>query len=155
LEDAEIIYANKLITSLSIKGVEVKRSTIHGLGLFATKDFRMKETICPYNGVLIPTTDDDFLEIMNSDYVFELYSGWCIDAQGINSGPGRYINDGIGFKRNNCTFCADVVGKRASVLATRNIKNGEEFLIPYSQNYWKQKNKQLKHLKQLVLADLE
>ena len=76
-------------------------------------------------------------EVPRSSYVLELTETLGIDAARTNTSEGRMVNDArrSGFK-NNVRFSANQRNKTAKLIALRNIKKGEEFLVSYGRNYW-------------------
>jgi hypothetical protein len=74
-----------------------------------------------------------------SAYILELTETLGIDAARTNTAEGRMVNDArrSGLK-NNLRFSANQRNKTAKLIALRNIKKGEEFLVSYGRNYWPQ-----------------
>jgi SET domain-containing protein len=114
------------------KRTVVKRSKIHGRGLYAGRDLPKGEELIEYRGKII--TWDEAQEKYESDdeseegltYFFDLGDGRVID--GADGGNGaRFINHGC---KPNCE-AIDHDG-RIWIHTLRKIKAGEEFLIDYS-----------------------
>lgn len=149
--------------------LQVKKSQVPnaGSGLFANKPgarqneivWKKNAKICPYQGPLITRnqlerkygdTDDTVAE-----YALHIGDGWYIDPYKTNAGVARYANDCHGTDlRCNAKFdtgshkIVDPKKRQAKtfVVATRDIRNGEEILSNYSGNnesasYWKPKKK--------------
>lgn len=118
--------------------VAVKPSTIPGagLGLFATREFKRGEIICPYTGVLQPTQKkpDD-----SDKYLLQLSSKNSISAADpAKSGVGRFAN--TGGKKNNARL--SVSSKAANIKATKKIAAGAEILVPYGSSFhWAEEEK--------------
>lgn len=121
--------------------VEIKQSKIKnaGRGLFATKNFAKGEFICWYFGCLI---EKDFVEngYYDSDYLLHNphHSDLIIDAEDEKSCYGRYINDSLGLKKNNCEFNFYTDTTSVGIIATKNIKNGDEIYISYGIDFWRE-----------------
>ena len=114
-----------------LEGVEVRRSEIHGQGVFALRDFRVGEEIGLYAGRRYGPDDyhvgwDDKLT-----YLFGLSDGSVIDgAQGGNA--TRHVN-------HACTPNVEAVERHAGndelelvVCAIRRIRAGEELFLDYA-----------------------
>jgi SET domain-containing protein len=114
-----------------LEGVEVRRSEIHGQGVFALRDWRSGEEIGLYSGrrhapgETHPGWDDGLT------YLFGLSDGSVIDgAQGGNA--TRHIN-------HACTPNVEAVEGRAdsdklelAIRAVRRIRAGEELFLDYA-----------------------
>jgi SET domain-containing protein len=61
-----------------------------------------------------------------------------IDASDPNSCYGRYINDSLSKKKQNCDFESYKDIHSAAIVATKNIKKGSEIYISYGINFWKE-----------------
>ena len=131
-----------------ISGTRIARARKkeQGMGLFATKDFAVGETIADYSGELVNGGNDS-----GGPYYLQLRRAGgneCIDAARTNSGDGRWVNDPRGSgKRANCEFAMQAGTTKVRVRAVRAIKAGEEFLLSYGAAYWnclQQAKKQLK-----------
>lgn len=114
-----------------LEGVEVRRSEIHGQGVFALRDFRVGEEIGLYAGRRYGPDEyhvgwDDKLT-----YLFGLSDGSIIDgAQGGNA--TRHVN-------HACTPNVEAVERYAPndelelvVCAIRRIRSGEELFLDYA-----------------------
>ena len=120
--------------------VEIKKSKIKnsGKGLFATKNFNTGDFICWYMGVLI---EKDFVVngYYDSDYLLaNPNSELIIDASDEKSCYGRYINDSLALKKNNCDYDFYSNTTSAGVIASKNIKKGDELYISYGMDYWRE-----------------
>ena len=120
--------------------VEIKTSKLRnaGNGLFATKNINKGEFVCWYFGALI---EKDFIEngYYDSDYLLSNpHSNLIIDAEDQNSCFGRYINDSLSLKKNNCEFVFYTDTTSAGVIATKNVKKGDEFYMSYGLDYWRE-----------------
>ena len=115
----------------SLEGVEVRRSEIHGQGVFALREWRVGEEIGPYAGRRYapdkthPGWDDKLT------YLFGLSDGSVIDgAQGGNA--TRHIN-------HSCAPNVEAVERRRDdselelvVRIVRTLRVGEELLLDYA-----------------------
>ena len=121
------------------KTVELKDSKIAGAGtgLFAKKKFKKDEFICWYFGVLV---DKDLVEneYYDSDYLLKNphHLDFIIDADDPLSCFGRYANDSLGRKKNNSRFEFYVDINTASLVATKDIKKGDEIYVDYGTDFW-------------------
>jgi uncharacterized protein len=110
--------------------ITVRRSPIHGRGVFARVDIAAGDLILDYRGAVVPwpqaaahqrehAVDD------GHTLLFDLGNGMVIDgSRGGNS--ARWINHGC---EPNCE--ALVVGRRIEIFALRDIPEGEELLLDY------------------------
>lgn len=120
------------VHSKSILGVRVKRSGVHGQGLFAERKFRRGENIAEYTGPLT-------VEIPEGDYGLEMRSGRFRDAIRTNSTVARYANDcrGTG-RRCNAALKGDRHDPdRAWLRAQHKIRKGQEIMAKYGDQYWR------------------
>lgn len=117
------------------KKLFVKESTIKGagLGLFANEDIYIGENISRYWGNV---TDKSAFDI-NSVYLLSIGKGRYIDAKDQLDCPARYANDSLNAKTTNAIF---IHTSRTYVymVATKDIKKGEEIFVDYGKRYWKQ-----------------
>lgn len=121
--------------------VELKPSKIAGAGtgLFAKKRIQEGQFICWYFGVLV---DTDMVEngYYDSDYLLKNPNkpDLIIDAEDPLSCFGRYANDSLHLQKNNCyfEFYRDI--NSASLVATKNIKKGDEIYVSYGINFWRE-----------------
>ena len=109
----------------------VRRSKVHGLGVFATRRIRKGTRIVEYLGERVShreadrryeqkTTDD------NHTFLFIVDRGIVIDA-GVNGNDARFINHGCD---PNCESVTE--DRRVFVEAIRTIQPGEELKYDYS-----------------------
>ncbi len=104
-----------------------------GLGLFANKPLK-KGYLMDYTGKKLSKGEG---ETIPSDYVAGLGDIY-IDAQDPFSGYGRYINDPLNDDKRNVRFKITKEGN-IGIWADRNIKTGEELLVPYGSIYWEKR----------------
>lgn len=108
----------------------VRRSKVHGLGVFATRAIKKGARIAEYLGDRISHNEADRRydskdETDNHTFLFSVDRGLVIDA-GVNGNDARYIN-------HSCDpNCESVIeDRRVFVDAIRNIKLGEELTYDY------------------------
>ena len=113
------------------KPYTVRRSAIHGRGVFATRTIRRGERIIEYKGQRVSW--DLAMERPDSDpddpahtFLFELDDGRVIDAR-VRGNAARWINHSCA---PNCETCEDDDG-RVYIEARRAIKPGEELSYDY------------------------
>ena len=112
-----------------------------GDGLFTLKAIKKGETVTPYEGKLMTTTE---WKQNPSEYGIQITKNYVIDARSTQSGLGRWANDCRPQNRadgdcanNNCKFSINRQRKTAKIVATRNIPAGAELFVSYGANYWK------------------
>lgn len=142
-----------------INKVELKKSKIHGNGVFATQVLEDGDivTFYPIHIILIDNNVafNDMHQENYDDYVYGIFGQ--ISIAGIPEkcdDPtylGHMINDGscaknrtIYYKystRSNCTFFnvvdVNTICYCVAIIATRRIEIGEELLLSYGWNYWR------------------
>jgi hypothetical protein len=138
------------IHGITDQNLKVGPSQIAGFGLFARNKiknldereviFRRNDVIVDYEGIILNTqAEKDLAEQEGRDeYWLEIKDSIAvIDASDINSGFGRFSNDCRPVRRNcNARF----LGRQ--IVATKNIKNGQEILTPYGEAYWQEAQRQ-------------
>jgi uncharacterized protein len=120
----------------------VKKSKIPGAGkgLFTTKSYRKDQRIIEYRGEIIEWKEYSRRVKENKDgYLFFVRRNCCIDAFSTPQYKARYANDARGLARvkglnNNCVY--ETEGDRCFIVATRDIKAGEEIFVDYTKEYW-------------------
>lgn len=110
---------------------EVRRSSIQGLGGFATRRIAKGERIIEYTGERIPDEQaderyDDEKMGRHHTFLFSLGDGTSIDAA-VNGNEARFINHSCA---PNCEAVND--GGRIFIEALRAIEPGEELLYDYA-----------------------
>lgn len=110
----------------------VRRSSIHGKGVFARQLIKKGETVIRYRGVLVSeaeadrTYPDDDAKPAHT-FLFLLSSGMVIDGNHAGN-SGRWINHSCD---PNCETEEDEDG-RVFITALRNIRAGEELTYDYN-----------------------
>ena len=125
--------------------VIVGKSTIPnaGLGLFADCDITEGERVrgATYGGRIMNFNDAKKIPIGEKDYVMALHLNVHVDAKEHYGYMARYINDTYKTdKSRNCKFLKMRIENRASVIAMRDIKRGEELFAEYGSGYWRARN---------------
>ena len=121
----------------------VRRSPIHGRGVFATRTIAKGEDIVEYRGRRIPMEAADALPDSDPDnpyhtFLFELNDGRVIDA-GVRGNAARWINHSCA---PNCVPYEDDRG-RVMIAARRTIRAGEELAYDYRLNVEGRRTKKL------------
>jgi SET domain-containing protein len=118
---------------MAIDFVEVRPSSIQGLGVFALRAIPKSAVVCQYKGVLCRRGSHD----PESAYLVHVTNELLLDGKKVES-VGKYINSpkGTGRKSNVKFGAFDSANNCFPVLAKRAIKAGEELLIAYGRGYW-------------------
>jgi SET domain-containing protein len=115
---------------MASRRVSVRRSAIHGRGVFARLPIAAGESILEYGGVVRPW-DEAARDYQESDaeaghtFFFDLGDGHVIDGS-VGGNSSRWINHGCD---PNCEAVVD--GDRIVIWALRDIAPGEELLLDY------------------------
>jgi SET domain-containing protein len=113
--------------------IEVRRSPIHGTGVFATRDIKAEEEIVWYEGALITHAEADAREDTGHTFLFTLNEWWVVDAA-VGGNDARFIN-------HSCDPNCEAVGveddsgdpskEQIVIQAMRDIRAGEELTYDY------------------------
>ena len=112
-----------------------------GLGLFTDALIKKGQKVTEYLGEIITWAEAEKRDDADrGGYVYHITDKFCIDAYKHPELLARYSNDARGITRkkgvrNNCYY--ETRGKRAYIIASRNIKPGEEIFVWYGNDYWK------------------
>lgn len=128
----------------------VKKSRLPGAGkgLFTNKAIRKDSKIIEYRGELISYSEYRKRARKELDhYLFYLSRQIIIDARTTPQYKARYANDAQGFTRvkgirNNSDYV--IFGNKCFIVASRDIKAGEEIFVNYTNSYWKAMRKREK-----------
>lgn len=119
-----------------------------GKGLFTTKAIRKESKIIQYRGELLDYKEFHRRERKgNGQYMFYLKGNHYIDAMHTLQYKARYANDAAGIGRvkgvrNNSDYM--VFDNKCYIVASRDIKAGEEIYVSYTKSYWDNTKKHLK-----------
>ncbi|MEO8721619.1 MAG: SET domain-containing protein [Ginsengibacter sp.] len=124
------------------KYLKVKRSGIPGAGkgLFTKQLIKKGTRILEYKGRI--TTWKDVLSGKNfNGYVYYINRNYVIDAMRRKTAIARFANDARGLNKtkgvsNNAEFVVE--NKRVYICAKKKISEGEEILVSYGKEYWKE-----------------
>ena len=129
----------------SDKGYVVRKSGLNndaGLGLFTEIARRKGTEICHYSGWFRRKESWDLMPKSKAVHCYTLESSdRMIIANTSAGGIGRYINDGQSKKKNNAALeqvvgdDGSAMGTKVRVVITKNVKEGEEILVAYGNEY--------------------
>jgi SET domain-containing protein len=110
----------------------VRRSKLHGNGVFAARKIPAGTRILEYGGARISAKEADRRHPTNPDdpfhtFFFSLSSGKVIDG-GDEGNDSRWINHSC---EPNCESQEGSAGKRVYIVALRDLKRGEELFYDY------------------------
>ncbi|MCW3105293.1 MAG: nuclear protein [Bacteroidetes bacterium] len=128
----------------------IKKSRLPGAGkgLYTTKAIRRDSRIIEYRGEIIGNREYRRRTRREEDqYLFYLRRDLCIDALHTPQYKARYANDAAGITRvkgirNNSDYMT--FGDKCFIVASRDIKAGEEIFVNYTKSYWDSMRKRLK-----------
>ena len=118
-----------------------------GLGLFALREFRAGDVLLEYAGTVHRTRDA--LRERDKSYLMRLGEQTYVDARSHPHIMARYINDCRNAMLYNVRFDKRPAERRALVVATRRIVEGDELFVDYGRIYWASESPS-----RLSLADL-
>ena len=113
--------------------VDVRDSSIHGKGVFATEPLCAGHELATFAGETLTAAQLEarYPPPKHPAYVLQVGSRY-IDASQRGYNWTRYINDSHGTTLcNNCKF-----NKAGKVVVTRPIRVGEELLVSYGPSFW-------------------
>ncbi len=119
---------------------KLKKSKVHGSGIFATKDIQKGKRIIEYIGEKVPRSEGNkrsekrikkYLgsEKEGSVYIFELNSKYDIDGSPLYN-KARYINHSC---NPNCEV--DIIDGKIWISSIKKIKKGEELNYDYGYEF--------------------
>lgn len=131
--------------------LKIKESQIPsaGMGLWAEREFNRGKIIVKYDGEMITWKECNRRNMAQEGYgCYYLFINKrkCVDAQYSTWAQGRYANDAAGLNRieglrNNARY--EIRKGEAYIIASRNIKAGEEILVSYGRAYWNTLKKEM------------
>lgn len=129
----------------------VKKSKLPkaGKGLFTTKPIKAGAKVIEYKGEIIKW--NQYKERVNNNqdgYLFYISKEVCIDAFPTPQYKARFANDAEGLRRipglkNNATY--EILDGKCFIVASRDIKAGEEIFVDYTKEYWDCVRYNIKH----------
>ena len=128
----------------------VKKSKLPGAGkgLFTTKAISKESKIIEYRGEIIGYNEYRRRARNEVDqYLFFVRSERSIDAMHTFQYKARYANDAAGITRvkglrNNSEYI--IFGDKCFIVASRDIKAGEEIFVDYTKPYWDYMRKRIR-----------
>ncbi len=131
----------------------IKKSKLPGAGkgLYTTRKISKDSKIIEYRGEIIGYNQYRSRTRKEEDqYLFFLRRDLCIDAMHTPQYKARYANDAAGISRvkgirNNSDYI--IFGDKCFIVASRDIKAGEEIYVNYTKSYWDYMRKRIKQQK--------
>ena len=128
----------------------IKKSRLPGAGkgLYTTKAISKESKIIEYRGEVIGYNEYRKRTRNEQDqYLFFVRMELCIDAMHTPQYKARYANDAAGITRlkgvkNNSDYV--IFGNKCFIVASRDIKAGEEIFVNYTKSYWDYMRKRMK-----------
>lgn len=116
--------------------IEVRRSPVHGNGVFAVERIPAGTLVCEYRGEMIGAEEAERRAEARSRedprapiYVFEIDEDLCIDATDTaEDNPARFINHSC---EENCEAVWNLRERRLEIRALRDVEPGEELSFDY------------------------
>lgn len=106
--------------------VSFHKSGIHGMGGFARVDIAAGKRVIEYTGERITKRESRRRCEAGNEYIFEIDDEYDLDGN-LPSNPARFLNHSC---EPNCE--AEQIGERIWIIATRDIRAGEELTFNYS-----------------------
>lgn len=139
-----------IFVSFTKMALIIKKSRLPGAGkgLYTTKNIRKESKIIEYRGEIIGYNEYRRRARNEVDqYLFYLRRDLCIDAMHTLQYKARYANDAAGITRvkglrNNSDYI--IFGNKCFIVASRDIKAGEEIFVDYTRSYWDYMRKRMK-----------
>src|SRR4026209_2019117 len=110
----------------ALQSIEVRRSRIHGRGLFARRDIAAATRLIQYLGRRIPKDESAELCLKHNAYIFTLNERDDVDGR-VSWNPARLINHSC---ESNCDVELDD-RDRIWIISRRAIPRGEELTYNY------------------------
>ena len=111
-----------------------------GMGLYTAIKIYRNERISLFKGVILSAREAAIRVKNNADgYFINMPDGTIMDSREVSC-FAKYANDAEGYKKsgakNNSIIALDQQDK-VCLIATRDIKSGEEIFCGYGKEYWK------------------
>jgi hypothetical protein len=122
------LHGKRIMDNPADYDLEVKKSKIHGYGLFTKIPFKKDQAICPYNHMKSQIMDwNKFVKKYGNDFRFT----YSLKAFGNNKIINQKKNRNfVAFTNDNRPYHNVYLAKRG-LKARRNIKAGEELTLSY------------------------
>lgn len=131
------LYEQKM-PHLEIRQVPILQS--RNLGVYATKPLRKGHVFGQYAGKLVKASSLRRCLDLQNDYIMDISDNYCIDASEYGN-ETRFMNDYRGFaSHSNAEYSVKTEGVpyvTIDVVASRDIKAGEQILLDYGSEYWR------------------
>ena len=104
--------------------------------VFATSDFKKRESIRFLNGVCVPLTKEEELQLEITGKDFSILQSYPNQPAAMFLGPARFVN-------HDCKPNSEIVRatpSRARIVALKNIKEDDEITVFYGQHYFGENN---------------
>lgn len=114
--------------TITARRTSVRRSAIHGRGLFAATDFRAGDVVAEYRGAVVQWEEASRTWTPpepGHTFLFDIGDGLVIDG-GKRGNAARWMNHSC---EPNCE--AEVIGRRIIIAALRDIAAGTELFLDY------------------------
>jgi len=122
--------------------IEVRKSTVHGVGVFAVKAIKKNEVL-EEDYYIILKGDWHKLPNLMQEYIF----GWTKDLPDSKSKAALVFGNGALYNSSpnpNADWQTNINRDRFIYYATQNIKAGEEIMVDYGDEYWESNSKKYK-----------
>ena len=122
--------------------IEVLKSTVHGVGVFAKKAIKKNEVL-EENYYIILKGDWHKLPSLMQEYIY----GWTKDLYDNKSKAALVFGNGALYNSSlkpNADWQTNVDRNRFIFYAIKDMKAGEEIMIDYGNEYWESSNRKFK-----------
>lgn len=130
-------FKKLLKENVTPKNLEIKTSNIpnSGRGLFTKIDIKKGTPISEFTGVPISDEEMEKLEGPEKHYLVAKSDGSTINVYNSDS-PAIYVNDAHNTDFKNNSKIKELSDGGVWLVATKNIKAGEEIYCSYGTDYW-------------------